>query len=148
MFKRIVHMGLIVNSIDRALPFYRDVFGMRVKADFGLQTGPEVPEIMGLPEAQVRIVMLELEGQLVELIEIVQPKREPIHGDTPYGEVGHSHLAFQVDDVDAAYRYLQERGVEMVIPPQEIPEQKFFYLRDPDNQWVEVVEPLGAFRTS
>lgn len=141
MFKGIVHTGLIVSDIDTLVPFLCDVFEMEMKADLGLQTGPEVPQIMGLPDAQVKIVMLGLGGQTLELLEIVKPACEPISKETPYGQVGHCHLAFEVDDIDAAYARVREKGVEIVIPPQEIPAQKFFYLRAPDNQWFEVVEP-------
>lgn len=142
MFKSIVHTGLIVSDIETLVPFLCDVFEMDVKADLGLQTGPEVPQIMGLPDAQVKIVMLGAGDQTLELIEIVQPPCEPISRETPYGQVGHSHVAFEVDDIDAAYARLRDKGVEIVIPVQKIPEQKFFYVRAPDNQWFEVVEPL------
>lgn len=136
----VAHTGLIVSDIDALVPFLCDVFGMEVKADLGLQTGPEAEQIMGLPGVHVKIVMLEMGGHTLELLEIVKPARQPISKETPYGEVGHCHLAFEVDDIDAAYDRVRERGVEIVVPPQEIPELKFFYLRAPDHQWFEVVE--------
>ena len=114
---------------------------MEVKADIGVAPGPEVPQIMGLPDAQVRIVMLGMGEQTVELIEIVRPVCEPIFKDTPYGKVGYSHVAFEVDDIDSAYTRLQQKGVEIVVPIVENPVQKFFYVRAPDNQWFEVVQP-------
>jgi N-methylhydantoinase B len=141
MFKGITHTGLIVSDLDTLAAFLCDVFEMEVKAELGLQTGPEVPQIMGLPDAQVRIVMLGIADQTLELIEIVRPACEPIFKDTPYGQVGHSHVAFEVDDIDSAYARLEEKGVEIVVPIQDIPVQKFFYVRAPDNQWFEVVQP-------
>jgi catechol 2,3-dioxygenase-like lactoylglutathione lyase family enzyme len=145
MFKGVVHSGLIVSDIETLAPFLCDVFDMRVKADLGLQTGPEVPQIMGLPGAQVKILMLEIGGHTLELLEVVQPRCEPISKETPFGRVGQCHVAFEVDDIDAAYARMKEKGVEVVVPPQEIPEQKFFYVRAPDNQWFEVVEPVGGY---
>jgi catechol 2,3-dioxygenase-like lactoylglutathione lyase family enzyme len=143
MFKGVAHTGLIVSDIDTLVPFLCDVFEMEVKADLGLQTGPEAGQIMGLPGAHVKIVMLEKGGHTLELLEIVKPEREPIAKETPYGEVGHCHLAFEVDDIDAAYARVREAGAEIVVPPQVIPELKFFYLRAPNNQWFEVVEVRG-----
>ena len=96
---------------------------------------------MGLRDAQVRIVMLGMGEQTLELIEIVRPVCEPIRKDTPYGQVGHSHVAFEVDDIDSAYARLEQKGVEIVLPVQDIPVQRFFYVRAPDNQWFEVVQP-------
>jgi len=60
MFKGITHTGLIVSDLDTLAAFLCDVFEMEVRAELGLQTGPEVPQIMGLPDAQVKIVMLGL----------------------------------------------------------------------------------------
>jgi catechol 2,3-dioxygenase-like lactoylglutathione lyase family enzyme len=141
MFKSITHTGLIVSDLDTLVPFLCDVFEMEVKAELGLQTGPEVPQIMGLPDAQVNIVMLGLGDQTLELLQIVRPACAPIAKETPYGQVGHSHVAFEVDDIEAAYERLVARGVEIVIPIQDIPVQRFFYVRAPDNQWFEVVQP-------
>jgi catechol 2,3-dioxygenase-like lactoylglutathione lyase family enzyme len=141
MFKGITHTGLIVSDLDTLAAFLCDVFDMEVRAELGLQTGPEVPQIMGLPDAQVKIMMLGIGDQTLELIEIVRPVCEPISEDTPYGQVGHSHVAFEVDDIDVAYARLQEKGVEIVLPVQDIPVQRFFYVRAPDNQWFEVVQP-------
>jgi len=142
MFKGITHTGLIVSDLETIVPFLCDVFEMEVKADLGLQAGPEVTQIMGLADAQVRIVMLRMGEQTLELIEIVQPECEPIFKDTAYGKVGYSHVAFEVDDIDAAYTRLEQKGVEIVVPIVDNPVQRFFYVRAPDNQWFEVVEPF------
>jgi glyoxylase I family protein len=141
MINGVFHTGIIVSDIDLLVPFLCDVFEMEVTARLDTQTGPEVPMIMGLPDAQVNIVMLEKAGHTLELLQIVQPKPEPIYPETPFGKVGHAHLAFEVDDIQAAYDRMKEKGVTILTPIQDIGVMKFFHVRAPDNQWFEVVEP-------
>jgi catechol 2,3-dioxygenase-like lactoylglutathione lyase family enzyme len=143
MISGIHHTGFLVSNMDKSLAFYRDLIGMELFANVGLQDGPEVPLIMGVPNAKVTIVMLQKEGRILELIQMIQPVGKPIPKDTPYAQVGHGHIGFCVDDIQKAYNKLKKNGVPIVLPPQIIPGvQKFFYFRDPDGYWVEMVQPL------
>ena len=143
MITGVHHTGVIVSSIEKVLPFYRDTLGMKVTAKLGVQDGPEVPIIMGIPNAKVDIVMLQIGGQTFELIQLVNPVGKAIPSETPFGQVGHGHIAYQVDNIRDAYRTLKQKGVKVVLPPQEIPGvMEFFYVRDPDGLWVELVHPL------
>jgi lactoylglutathione lyase len=53
-------------------------------------------------------------------------------------------LVFAVDDVDATYRLLLDRGVESVAVPQDRPDWgiRTAHLRDPEGNLIEINQPL------
>ena len=61
---------------------------------------------------------------------------------------GWHHLALEIADVDAAVAELTARGVTVHSPPEpfptEAPTMRIAFLRDPDGNLVELVQPLSA----
>ena len=142
MITRIHHTGIIVNDIEKLLPFYCDVLGMEVAHDLGILDGSDVVNVFGGRLSKVRLVMLRTGDQILEFLQPVEPPGKPLGDDVQYGEVGQAHIALQVDDVDSAYKRLAEEGVQFICPPQEnVGEQKFFYMRDPEGHYLEVFQP-------
>lgn len=96
---RIAHIGIALAAIDAQLPFYRDVLG--------LATVP-VQDSDG-----ARIVALDADGSLVELLEPAAP-------DSPIGRfiakrgAGIHHICFAVADLEAALEKCRQSGVELV----------------------------------
>src|SRR5215210_8199638 len=101
MLKRIYHLGYAVEDIEAASRFYRNNFGAE-------PTEPEVVEEQGIVAAMFRV------GE--SMIELVQP----IRPDSPVGKFlekrgeGFHHVAFQVEDLEAALVELKENGVELI----------------------------------
>lgn len=58
----------------------------------------------------------------------------PDEGELP----PNNHIAFAVDDVDAACSELRERGLKLEVPPADYYWGRSAYLRDPDGQQIEV----------
>jgi catechol 2,3-dioxygenase-like lactoylglutathione lyase family enzyme len=56
----------------------------------------------------------------------------------PGGSPGEDHLAFIVDDVDAACRELKKRGLSVDRGPRDYYWGKPAYLKDPDGRWLEL----------
>ena len=101
MIKKIHHLGYAVSDLDAAVRFYRE----------GLGVGPaevEVLEEQGIVAATFRVGDVE--------IELLQPT----HPDSPVGRFldkrgeGFHHVAYLVEDLDAALRTLEKRGAELV----------------------------------
>src|SRR5687767_7749307 len=96
---RIAHVGIALSAIDAQLPFYRDVLG--------LATVP-VHDSDG-----ARIVALDADGSLVELLEAGAP-------DSPIGRFmakrgpGIHHICFAVADLDEALDRCRSSGVGLV----------------------------------
>jgi methylmalonyl-CoA/ethylmalonyl-CoA epimerase len=101
VLNRIYHLGYAVEDIEAASRFYRENFGVEL-------TEPEVVEEQGIIATMFRV------GE--SMIELVQPTRP----DSPVGRFlarrgeGVHHVAYQVEDLEAALRELKKNGVEVV----------------------------------
>jgi methylmalonyl-CoA/ethylmalonyl-CoA epimerase len=101
MLNRIYHLGYAVEDIEAASRFYSENFGAE-------PTEPEVVEEQGIVATMFRV------GE--SMIELVQPTRP----DSPVGRFlekrgeGVHHVAYEVEDLEAALRELKRSGVEVV----------------------------------
>jgi methylmalonyl-CoA/ethylmalonyl-CoA epimerase len=101
MFGRIDHVGIAVSDLDSAVALYEGTFGMPV-------AHRETVESQG-----VEAVLLDVGDGHVELL-------RPLGPDTPVGKFiersgdGLHHVAYAVDDIDAALQRLEEQGVELI----------------------------------
>jgi len=101
VLKKIHHVGVVVNSADEALKFYRDALGLDVTAD-------RVIEDQG-----VRDVLLQIGNSEIELL-------EPTRDDTGVAKFlatkgeGMHHICFESDDVDAELEGAKAKGIEVI----------------------------------
>jgi methylmalonyl-CoA/ethylmalonyl-CoA epimerase len=101
MLNRIYHLGYAVEDIEAASRFYSENFGAE-------PTEPEVVEEQGIVATTFRV------GE--SMIELVQPTRR----DSPVGRFlerrgeGVHHVAYEVEDLEAALRELKRSGVQLV----------------------------------
>ena len=58
-FTGVSHTSFSVTDMDRSLAFYRDLLGMRVTLDLE-RTGEYIEQVVGFPDARLRIVGLKL----------------------------------------------------------------------------------------
>jgi catechol 2,3-dioxygenase-like lactoylglutathione lyase family enzyme len=144
------HIGVPVSSIEVSLPFYQDVLGLTEAGISGGGEGEAMSQALEVDGAKVRFVFLgTAEGVLLELLEYDNPRR-PF--ELRNCDVGAIHLCFEVDDMDAAYRALQDRGVKINHPPIDLDESNgdlagysFLYFRDPDGIQLEFYQvPEGG----
>jgi catechol 2,3-dioxygenase-like lactoylglutathione lyase family enzyme len=140
------HVGIVVRNLERCLPFYRDLLGLKVWSDF-TDDSAYLAELTLVPEARVRMVKLSApDGASVELLQYLShPEREPsVPPRPPSNALGCSHLALQVDDLDALHSRLKSNGIEFHCPPRVSPDggAKVTYCRDPEGVIVELVEVI------
>jgi methylmalonyl-CoA/ethylmalonyl-CoA epimerase len=101
MLNRIYHLGYAVEDIEAAARFYRENFDTE-------STELEVVEEQGIIATMFRV------GE--SMIELVQPTRQ----DSPVGRFlarrgeGVHHVAYQVEDLEAALKELKMNGVELI----------------------------------
>ncbi|MCK4535769.1 MAG: methylmalonyl-CoA epimerase [Desulfuromonadales bacterium] len=101
MPKKISHIGIAVNSLDASIPFYRDVLGMEFE-------GTEV-----VAEQKVKVAFLVIGESRIELLEPTAPDSPVAKFLEKKGEGTH-HLAYEVDDLEAALAGLKEQGVRLI----------------------------------
>ena len=134
MFSRIDHIGVAVEQIEPALEFYRD----------RLELAVEHREVVA--EQGVEALLLDVGENHVELL-------APLAPDTPVGKFlakrgpGLHHVAYQVDDIDAALANLRERGVPLIDEQPRVGIRRsrvaFLHPRGTDGVLTEIVEPAA-----
>lgn len=136
------HTSFTVSSLDRSIGFFRDCLGFQV-----VSRAPRDPAIIrqvtGVAGAEMEIAYLRGPGHALELIEYKAPKEKGRVNARPC-DTGFAHVAFDVDDVDAAVAAAAKHGVMPINPPVAInagPNQgrKVVYLRDWDGVTVEFI---------
>lgn len=133
------HYGLNVSDMDQALAFYRDLLGLEVDRQFPVS---EVQgDIVGVDGVEGEITFLDAGGFAIELIAYDAPPNDNVHETASGHDVGVAHLCLEVGDVWARYEALRD-DVEFVEEPQTVGNgAQITYLRDPDGNYVELLEP-------
>jgi catechol 2,3-dioxygenase-like lactoylglutathione lyase family enzyme len=136
------HVGIPVRDLSRSLAFYQDVFGL--EAQFISEgSGPELSRAVGVPDARLTFAFIALGNTVLELLEYQAPEGRDY--DRMNCDVGATHVAFEVPDIDEAYERLQKKGLTFNAPPVRIEEGplagcSFAYFKDPDGVQLEIFE--------
>jgi catechol 2,3-dioxygenase-like lactoylglutathione lyase family enzyme len=116
--KHINHITYNVRDKEAALRWYQEVLGLG-----------QIPKMVDSDH----LYWLQLpSGAMVHLIEHPEAPSAPSH-----------HTAFEVDDIEAAHRYLQGRGVGPTEIQTRHDGQRAFYINDPDGNRIELCTKSG-----
>lgn len=118
MFQRMDHVAMSVQDMEKVIAFYRDVIGM--EKVFDREFDAPIAKLIGVPQAQVRIVHMKLNNSVVELFDYRQPEGRLPRPDALQSDYGLTHIGFLVDDFQGTYQRLLERGVRFLGEPIEI----------------------------
>ena len=116
-FSQIQHCSLVVQSLERAAAFYRDILGL---------TEIEIPSTF--KPAGLKVRWFRLGAQQLHILLGAENQPDSQH-----------HMALQVDDAQAARLLMKEKGFDI----QEtilIPGADRFFVRDPDGNLIEIIE--------
>ena len=135
MFGRIDHIGVAVEDIYAAIALYGESFEMEL-------AHRETVESQG-----VEAVLLDVGDGHVELL-------APLGPDTPVGKYlakngpGLHHVAYAVDDIDAALEKIATAGIQLIDsePRVGIRDSRvaFLHPRSTGGVLTEIVEPAGG----
>ena len=101
MLTKINHIGIAVKSLDDALPFYRDQLGM---AFLGTEE---------VAEQKVKVAMLQVGESKIELLEPTS-EESPVAKFIEKNGPGIHHLAYEVENIEAAIAKLLADGARMI----------------------------------
>ncbi|HXF86408.1 MAG TPA: methylmalonyl-CoA epimerase [Anaerolineales bacterium] len=99
--KRINHVAVVVDDMEKALAFWRDALGM------------ELHELRDVPVEQSQVAFLPLQGSEVELV-------KPTTDDSGIAKYlakrgpGMHHLCLEVDDIEGMIAQLKSKGVRLI----------------------------------
>ena len=142
MIKNIRHTGIVVIDLETSLYFYRDLLGFQIVKQME-EIGDYIDNILALSNIKVTTVkMISPSGQMIELLKYHSHATEQRRRDI--NEVGISHIAFTVDDLDIAYEKLKGKGIQFNSSPQLSPDgyAKVTLCRAPEGTLIELVEVL------
>ena len=98
---KIDHLGIAVRSIDEAKKLYQDTLGLRFE---GAET---------VPEQKVTTAFFPVGDSEVELLESTAPDGPIAKYLEKRGE-GIQHIAFRVENLEAALTELKEKGIRLI----------------------------------
>lgn len=113
MIKKLKFLGVSVSDQDRAVRFYTEKLGLRIRTDQPFNRKQRWIELE-IPGADTGIVLFTPEGQEDRIGTFV-------------------NTSIECDNLDKTYEDLKARGVEFVKPPQSQPWGKFAIFKDPDG---------------
>ena len=97
----IEHLGIAVNSIEEALPFYENILGLKCYA---------VEEVA---DPKVKTAFLKVGQTKIELLESTDPEGAVGKFIEKRGE-GIHHLAFAVEGLADALKEAEEKGIRLI----------------------------------
>ncbi|MGI6357460.1 MAG: methylmalonyl-CoA epimerase [Bacillota bacterium] len=101
MIKKIAHLGVAVKDLEAAAKFYADVLGLKI-------SGEEV-----VPSQKVKTAFIPVGDTTIELLQSTDPDGPIAKSIANRGE-GIHHIAYEVEDIEAALADLQAKGVRLI----------------------------------
>jgi catechol 2,3-dioxygenase-like lactoylglutathione lyase family enzyme len=142
------HVAYTVPNLDQAIAFFVEHFGAELiftDGPFADADGDAMQRRLNVhPRARCSLAMIRIgKHHNVELFEYQAPEQEsslPRNSD-----VGGHHLAFYVDDIDAAHEYVStipgvvlQDGPNDVAPSAPVAGQRWFYFQTPWGMQLEL----------
>ncbi len=119
----VAHVGVVVKDADRSSEFYTQVLGCEIAGSY--------------QDSRIKLVNLAFGGQVIELVEYLADKYEP------RGKGTVDHIAFLVEDIDAAVDGLRKLAVPLLFEmPIVVGDKKIMFFAGPDGERLEFVEKL------
>jgi catechol 2,3-dioxygenase-like lactoylglutathione lyase family enzyme len=116
------HIALTTANFEQMKAFYVETLGLPLVGKF----------------ANRNIVFIDVGDTTIELIE--RKEGTPAVG-------GWDHFAFQVEDTNATYDELKALGIAFHVEPKDFPEEdpevRIAFFKDPDGNILELVQPLA-----
>ncbi|MCY3946884.1 MAG: VOC family protein [Anaerolineaceae bacterium] len=146
------HFSFTVSDLERSIAFYRDQMGLRLVHRM-VHDQKYTSSQIGFKDALLKVALFNVadmpqgaspSGHVLELIEYVNPRGEPLNAAT--NQPGAAHLALQVDDLEAEFARLKAAGVQFRSDaPVPITHGRHSggltcYLLDPDGITLELIE--------
>jgi catechol 2,3-dioxygenase-like lactoylglutathione lyase family enzyme len=148
----IAHVGICVSDLERSRRFYRDALGFKEVAR--LQTSsPPTRQLLQMKQVDLHALFLERDGLRIELLYYPTPGCTAGERPRPMNQLGLTHLAIRVDDLDATIAALARAGARPIegtaIDNPEFQARAAMVL-DPDGMRLELIQapidpraPLG-----
>ena len=137
------HTSFTVSDLDRSIAFFTEVLGFEM-VNRALRAPNLISSITGISGADIEVAYIQGPGHRLELIQYHGPSGRRQVESRPC-DSGFAHVAYDVDDVDAAViasarHQVLPIGEVTVIDKGPNAGRKVVYLRDRDGVTIEYIE--------
>jgi catechol 2,3-dioxygenase-like lactoylglutathione lyase family enzyme len=118
----IVDSAQMVEDIDEAIRFYRDILGLKLEGDYKLPRGL-VDEVLVLPpETDVRMAFFNKEGSKAPLVEFLEYslKGKSLAPVAKPPNLGIFMISFETDDLSGLMEKFNEEKIKILTGPVEM----------------------------
>ena len=122
--RKLLHTRYRVNDLEKTVAFYRDVLGLQETSRHKSPRGSELV-FMKAPESDEEIELCHY------------PASGPVQVPPDL-----THLAFEVDDLEAFARQLEKKGVKLSDGPTKSGSMIFAFLDAPEGYEIELMQRL------
>jgi len=147
-----------VSDMEKSLIFYRDILGFNTVIYDYAGKDKRLKGIPGADGEQRRILLKQsknatslfsfyLRGGMIELVQVKEGRHNHRYSGRGWGDRGIMELCLDVNDIEATYKELVDKGAQPVIEANTDKfdmgggSSAFFaYIGDPDGTWVELAE--------
>ena len=138
------HTGITISSLGEPLIFYQTL-GFKILTH-SVESGKIIDKFSSIKGICVKIIkLIDEKGGMIELLYYISHLcRNKLNLKRQIIQIGISHIAFTVDNLDELYKKLKKQGIKFNYPVQisEDGKVKIAFCRDPDGNLCELVEEL------
>ena len=138
------HTSFTVSDLDRSIAFFRDALGFEVTSR-APRDPAAIRHITGVAGADIEVAYIRGPGHSFELIQYHAPEQRSVVDSRPC-DSGFAHIAFDVDNIEAALSASKPHGMLPINSPWVIDKgpnagKRVVYCRDSDGVTVEFIGP-------
>lgn len=140
------HAAISTPNIERLMNFYKENFNCkdinsRSQWDKGAD---EIDQVLGLKGSSAKQGFLSCGNVMIEFFEYSSPEPMAMQENRPVNNHGHTHICFDVTNIDEVYNDLVSKGVKFHCPPKDFGSVKATYGRDIDGNVFEIQEIIAS----
>jgi catechol 2,3-dioxygenase-like lactoylglutathione lyase family enzyme len=121
---RFHHVHIICKDLEKMIGFFTGEIGAGLvkRKKFGAADG----------------ACLDLQGATINLR--AARADETLESDASRSAFGYNHIGLEVEDIEAAFKGLAERGYSFFMPPTDTPDLRIAFFRGPEDIVIELVQ--------
>jgi catechol 2,3-dioxygenase-like lactoylglutathione lyase family enzyme len=135
------HTGLVIRDLEKSMEFYI-ALGFKLHAK-RFEEGHFIETVVGISEVRLEWAKLSApDGSLLELLQYHSHPAEAPVAQQAANQLGCSHIAFTVEDVEEVCQVVSTLGGSIVNNPVVSPDgaARVAYCHDPDGILMELVQ--------
>jgi len=143
VIKNIRHTGIVVHNLKIMVDFYQKL-GFEVEST-AIEEGGFIEQVVNIENVKLEWVKMRApDGCLLELLQYHTHPQQLSVRSSKSNDLGCSHLAYTVDDIESACDKIRRAGGTVGNSPATSPngQAKVAYCHDPEGVLMEIVEVI------